>query len=279
MKKWTERRFLSFDKTPIFYRRLKPASEVKATILVVHGMGEHGGRYQAMAEFLAERGFQLLIPDLRGFGKSGGKRACLRSFSQYFEDLAALHRLITEEEKGTPVFLLGHSLGGLIASAYAAFFEHPPMKGLILSSPCFGIAIQVPLGKHLLGILNSFIMPDLAQNSGLNPKHLTHDKEIVERYINDPLVCRVVSARLYHEMIRMLGRKEEIAARLRCPLLILQAGMDIIVSKQATLLFYEKLKITPKAIEIYENSYHEVLNETNRMAVWERLGQWAEQMS
>src|SRR3989338_131359 len=274
---WVEHRFLSFDATPIFYRRLKPALRAKATVLIVHGMGEHGGRYRAAAERLGGMGYQVFIPDLRGFGKSGGKRACLRAFSDYHKDLGALHRFAASEEKETPVFLLGHSLGGLVAASYAALTQHPVLAGLVLSSPCFGIALPVPVWRHVLSIAASYVLPNFTQPTGLNPDYLTHDREIVERYKQDRLVFRGVSARLYHEMTRTMAFRGQIAGQIYCPTLMLQSGEDFIVSKNDSVAFYESLRCPSKAIEIYSGFYHELLNETNRSAVLTRIGSWIQE--
>lgn len=275
---WSEHRFLSFDKTPIFYSRLRPASKAKATVMVVHGMGEHGGRYRLAAEYLAERGYQVLVPDLRGFGKSGGRRAFIRNFSDYHRDLEALHRFAISEEKEVPVFLLAHSLGGLIASSYLAFTQPLPLAGLILSSPCFGIALKVPGWKRSLAVLGAFIAPSLTLPAGLNPDYLTHDTEIVRHYKSDRLVYRRVSARLYYEMSRLMKQGGEIAARVDCPLLVLQAGRDLIVSKKQVLSFYEKLHCQPRELEVYPGFYHEVLNEIGRTAVLQRICEWIQKI-
>ncbi len=271
---WSEHRFLSFDKTAIFYQRLTPSSKPSATFILVHGLSEHGGRYCFVAETLAQWGVQVFVPDLRGFGRSGGRRACVRAFSDYHEDLLALHRVALCEQKNTPIFLLGHSLGGLIASSYAAFVPHPGLAGLVLSSPCFGIRVKVPFWRRGLGILASCLFPNFTQATGLNPKYLTHDRAIVERYLQDPLVYRGISARLYHEIKRLCRKAGEIAVRIDCPVLLVQAGDDLIVSKKDALSFYERLGDQPKEIEIFDGFYHEVLNEIDRALVLDRIGTW-----
>jgi lysophospholipase len=269
-----ERRFLAFDQTPIFYRQWIPAAKPKALILVVHGMGEHGGRYEALANFLGEMDCALWIPDLRGFGRSGGQRAYIRSFEEYHKDLLALHGLMFEEFHGVPIFILGHSLGGLIASSYTAFMKRPPQHGLILSSPCFGVTIQIPFIKHWLGMISAWVAPRITQRSGLNPKALTHDGEIVAQYEKDPLVTFRVSSRLYSEIMKYIRWKNEIASLIKCPTLILQAGLDVIVSKEATRSFFDHLSAESKEFELYEENYHEVLNELNRTQIFTRIGAW-----
>lgn len=273
---WTEHRFLSFDATPIFYLRLKPASEPKAVVILVHGLGEHAGRYRLTAEYFSGVGCDVWAADLRGFGKSGGRRASIRAFTDYHEDLLALHRLASSETKGSPVFLLGHSLGGLIASSYIAFAQHPPLSGLVLSSPFFGTGFRVPFWRHFLAVLLSYMVPDFTQDSGLNPDVMTHDKQVVEAYKNDPLVCRRISLRLYREMMSMIREKERIAGGLDSSVLIVQSGRDLIVSKDAVLSFYGGLKSSSKELKVYKGFYHEVLNELDRAAVLTDIGAWVE---
>lgn len=149
----TEHRFISFDKTPLYYRRYSTGTPARGVVIVVHGIGEHGGRYEALASYLSGLGIESFLPDLRGFGKSGSRRACIRRFSDFHRDLFALHALI-KRTSGLPVFMLGHSLGGLVVSSYAAFSEHPALEGVILSSPSFGLSLRVPAWRHAGGLFS-----------------------------------------------------------------------------------------------------------------------------
>ncbi len=271
---WTEHRFISFDETPLFYRSLLPQEALKAVALVVHGMGEHGGRYRHLAEYLAGLGIGCWIPDLRGTGLSGGKRATVRHFSDFHEDPFALHSLAARTHRGAPLFLLGHSFGGLVSASYLAFHEHPKVNGLVLSSPLFGIAFKVPLWRHWLGRLVSLILPDFMQPSLIRSETLTHDQAILHQYAQDPLVSHEISARLYAELTERMAKKRQIASRIACPVLIVQSGQDKIVSSRDTVRFYDSLKSDDKEMETYEDFYHEVLNEVGRQAVFSRIGMW-----
>ncbi len=271
---WTEHRFISFDKTPIFYRRLASSSQPKAILILVHGMGEHGGRYRHAAEYFAMAGIESVIPDLRGFGRSGGRRACVNTFRDFHRDLGALHAFVNRNRKGTPLFLMGHSFGGLVVSSYLAFVEHPKIYGLVLSSPIFGIAIPVPLWRHALGMFTSYIWPSYTQSNRVKPELLTHDKEILARYKKDTLINPRISAGLYRELIAMIVKKEEIARQITDPVLIQQAGQDFVVSVEATQNFYRFLKTSDKEIDIYNDCYHEILNEIKRERVFSRITHW-----
>ena len=270
----SEHQFISFDETPVYYRHLETVSPSKAILIIVHGMGEHGGRYQDFAQSLVGFGIESFIPDLRGFGKSGGKRACVKKFSDYHRDLEALHSFVARHHKETPIFLMGHSFGGLIASSYLAFSQYPKTRGLVLTSPLYGIALPVPLWRHCLGMLLSVLAGDHCEPSNVNPAFLTHDRELLGGYPRDPLIFHNISARLYREFKTMMDRKNEMAAKLTLPVLMLQAGEDFVVSKDRAIEFYDQIRSTDKELEVYEGFYHEILNEIKRDSVYSRIGTW-----
>ena len=268
------RRFISFDETPIFYHYLKLAAEPRAVVLMVHGLGEHGGRYLPLAEHLSKFGIESVVMDLRGFGRSGGKKACVKHFSDYYKDLEALHLWIARTRKNTPLFILGHSFGGLIVSSYAASYGSAPVTGLILSSPLFGIAIPVPLWRNWLAIILSYCLPNLTQATMVNPELLTHDREILKQYDRDAHIFHKISARLYREMIKTIKQNSVIANALELPTLLLQAGEDYIVSKSESLKFYDQLQSPDKELKVYEGFYHEILNEIKRGEVYSQIQNW-----
>ena len=270
---WTEHRFIAFDETPLFYR-VHSREGAKAIAILVHGMGEHGGRYQHLGDYLAEFEIESWIPDLRGHGRSGGKPGHISHFSDLHRDLSALHSLIDKTRKGLPIFLVGHSFGGLTASSYLAYHPHFRVDGLVLTSPLFGIAVHAPWWKRLLGLTFSALWPSFTQANGVLASDLTHDQAILENYRRDAQVHHLISARLYCEVLSMLKQKKEIAGRIKKPVLVLQAGEDRIVSKKDTLSFYDDLKVDDRELEVYPGFYHEILNETVRQAVFSRIANW-----
>ena len=271
---WSEHRFVSHDETPIFFRALTPSSATKTAMIVVHGMGEHGGRYTAFAEHLASAGIASYLPDLRGFGQSGGKRGCLRKFSDYFSDLAVVYRLAKEKAGVSGLFFMGHSYGGLVVSSFLAERPEIEARGLVLSSPNFGISLKIPRWRHFLACAGSCLFSDLTQNNRVDPAFLTHDAEIKKKYGSDRLIHHQISARLYSELVRMIRCADTTASRIHIPALVLQAGDDRVVSREATVRFFEKLRSQNKELEIYEGLYHELLNETTREAIFLKISQW-----
>lgn len=271
---WSEHRFISFDRTPVFFRRLRVAGRPKGTLLVIHGMGEHSGRYKEFAEYLAQAGFSSCLPDIRGFGQSGGKRGCLRHFSDYFRDLNGVYRLLLAWEDARPPFFFGHSYGGLIAAGYLASQSAPACRGLVLSSPNFGISIPVPAWRHLLALVSSRLFPDFTQPNRVDRSTLTHDKSYLMRYADDKLIHDRISARLYTELVSRIRQAEHTAARFTAPCLFLQAGDDRVVSREANERFFWNLASPDKQYKVYEGLYHEVLNETSRHAIYQEIADW-----
>lgn len=269
----TEGRFVAFDGTPIFYRRFRAAAPV-AGALIVHGMGEHGGRYEHLAGFLAAAGIESLAPDLRGFGLSGGSRGCLRRLEDQHADLSASLDLLTRQIGSRPVFMIGHSFGGLLTATYLSRFPTGRIAGAVLTSPIFGIAVPVPLWRHVLGLAASWVLPDLTQGTGVRPDVLTHDPEMLERYAQDKLIHHRISSRLYRILTSTIARRTDIARRIKYPLLVLQAEQDHIVSGDAAVRFFHEALSADKELEIYPGLYHEILNELDRQKVFTRISRW-----
>lgn len=269
----TEHRFLSFDATPIYFRRVRAASP-KGAVVVVHGMGEHGGRYLHLASHLAEQGFACYLVDLRGFGQSGGKRGCLKHFSDYFRDLESVSRLAREREGFSDLFFLGHSYGGLIVSSYLAETASRGARGMLLSSPNFGISIPVPAWRTWLAHGVATVWPDLTQHSHVEPRFLTHDTQLLQNSAGDRLIHYRISVGLYVQLLARIRQLESLAARLQLPSLILQAGEDRIVSRPATERFYARLRAADKELKVYEGLFHEIFNETSRVAIFREVSNW-----
>ncbi len=273
----SEHRFISFDRTPIFYRTISPGQNALAAVVIVHGMGEHSGRYINFATYLASEGYHVVMPDLRGFGLSGGARGCVGSFEDYFGDLDAALSVVRQEFSHTKIFLMGHSFGGLVAFHYAVSRPETQFSGLILSSPNFGISIKVPAWRHNLALLIARLLPNLTQANRVNPNYLSHDKKSVIKYRTDPLVHSMISAGLYRHLTHQMQASVMAAKQLRMPCLFMQAGDERIVSRPATERVFDAVLAPDKTLETYEGYYHEILNEQNSGVVFERVLSWLDQ--
>lgn len=272
---WTsEHRLLSFDGTPLFFRILKAESkEPIARIFIVHGIGEHGGRYLPIAKHLAARGIESVVPDLRGFGRSGGPRAFADHPEDYHSDLSAIFLFAQKNRPQASLFFLGHSFGGLLAASLLAA-GRCSANGLILSSPSFGLAKLVPSWRHALGVASAICAPKFSQKTSVVPEDLTHDEGLISLYKKDPLIYQRMTARLYSEFLKLMAERAKIAASLHIPMLILQAGDDRIVDPEKTRLFYREVASTDKKLQMYPGLYHELFNEKEREDIYQTVTEW-----
>ncbi|MDP3285513.1 MAG: lysophospholipase [Desulfobacterales bacterium] len=244
----------------IFYRRYKADSE-KAVMVIAHGLGEHSGRYVNVVERLVPKGITIYAPDFRGHGKSDGKRGHVLSFGEYLEDLHSIVETALKEKKpGMKCFLLGHSMGGLIAINYA-ISRQATIDGLIISSPSLGVAVKVPAIKAALGKAMSSLWPGLSLNNELDASKISHDDKVVAAYKNDPLVHNRVSARWFTEFLCSMENANKEAKEIKVPVLMQIAGDDHLVNADAAKSFFGRLAIKDKTLHAYDGLYHEVYNE------------------
>ncbi|MEW6546198.1 MAG: lysophospholipase [Bacillota bacterium] len=247
----------------------------RGVLVIVHGLGEHSGRYQNVVDALEGTPLSIWTHDLRGFGRSTGPRGHVDSFWDYMEDLDCFLEYIVAMEGDLPVFLLGHSYGGLIALHYA-LCRPGRLAGLVLSSPCLGLAVRVPPWKHGAGMVLSWLLPRFSMPSGIDPGLLSHDPQVVERYRNDPLVTDRVSARLYTEMLAAMERVARKAVQLRVPCLLLLAEEDALVSVPVAENVFVRLGSSEKEVHTYPGYYHELFNEQGKEVPLACLRQWLE---
>lgn len=245
----------------------------KGTLAIVHGYGEHSGRYRDFARWLGKNGWRAVACDLPGHGKSPGRRGHIRRFSDY---LSAVEALLRETARDAPVFLLGHSLGGLIAARYVEM-KADSVSGLILSSPFFGLAMPVPAWKRVLARLLSRLWPSFSLPSGIKPEDLSHDPEVVEAYRSDPLVHRVATARWFTEVLTAQALVWEDAESIEVPVLIVQGEEDRLADVAATRRFAAACGAPDLTFKLYGGLYHETLNELKRERVWEDILNWLQE--
>jgi len=250
----------SQDGLNIFYRQYKADPE-KAVIIIAHGLGEHSGRCVNVVERLVPKGITIYAPDFRGHGKSNGKRGHVLSFGEYFEDLhPVVETALKEKKPGMKLFLLGHSMGGLIAINYA-IRRQETIDGLVVSSPSLGVAVKVPAIKAALGKVMSSLWPGLSLNNELDASKISHDDKVVAAYKNDPLVHDRVSARWFTEFLSAMETVNKEAQEIKVPVLMQIAGDDHLVNAGASKSFFERLAVKDKTLHVYDGLYHEVYNE------------------
>lgn len=270
--------FAGSDGVKIFYRHF-PVEPEKARLVIAHGLGEHSGRYGNVIERLLPKGISVWLPDHRGHGQSAGKRGHVLNFMQYLTDLKSMLELARDGMSAERnCFLLGHSLGGLIAIYYAQRFPEL-IDGVVASSPALGMVIEVPAAKKIFGSLMSYLWPSLTLGNEVDAGKISHDPGVVSAYENDPLVHDRVSARFFTEMMAAMDTVDQQAASFNVPILMQAAGDDHLVNARAAGQFFEKLEIPDKTLHLYEGLYHEIYNEleAQREKVLTDLADWLEE--
>jgi alpha-beta hydrolase superfamily lysophospholipase len=252
--------FASPDGIKIFYRQYQADPE-RARMVIAHGVGEHSGRYGNVIERVIPKGISVWVPDHRGHGQSGGKRGHVLNFVQYLTDLRLSVDLARKNlPEGMPCFLLGHSMGGLIALNFAQ--RYPELiDGVIASSPCLGMVIEIPAIKKVLGSVMSYVWPGMTMDSELDATKISHDENVVSAYKNDSLVHNRVSARFFTELLAAMESVNQQASTLNVPVLMQVAGEDYLVNARSSRQFFEKLTHEDKTLQIYDGMYHEIYNE------------------
>lgn len=273
-----EGRLLSSDGLKLFYRRWD-VSAPKAACFVIHGLGEHSGRYDALIDTLTGRGFAVWAMDHRGHGRSQGRQGDCASILQFAQDL---HRLILQEtshgQRPLPRLLIGHSLGGLIALLYAT--EHPQaIRAVAVSSPAFKLFTPPPKLKVAIAETLARILPSTPLPNGIDPRLISRDPDVVRAYQKDPLVHGVLTARCAVRLRDAMADSVRLAKKIRIPCLILQAGADQICDPDAAGEFAQAAPNPLVTFRRYEGLYHEVFNEPERSEVIGDLCQWMEQVA
>lgn len=269
----TEGSFEGTRSTQIYYQTWTPPKKPKAILVITHGIGEHGGRYAHVADYLIKRGFVVWACDLRGHGKSGGRRGHIDSFDDYLADVGQMIRIAKDHYPGIKVFLMGLSLGGLIVSYYAE--KHAgEVDGLIASGIALREKMQISPVKVFLAKTLSGIMPSFTSGTGLDPKLLSHDQEVVRKYVEDPMVHKVATARWFTEYRRAQDETMRMAERLTLPCLILQGGADGIIDPSVATEFYKRVASSDKTLKVYDGFYHESLNEIGKETVFADIDGW-----
>jgi alpha-beta hydrolase superfamily lysophospholipase len=232
----------------------------RAVVGLLHGYADHGKRYQHVADAWADRGIATIAIDMRGHGRSEGKRGYCERFDEFLDDSAELTRLVQERAPGVPAFLFGHSFGGLVASA-TVLAQPSPWRGLVLTSPYFGMALDVPAAKLLVGKLASRIVPALSLPSGMGGAQMTHDPARVQAYENDPLIFKTVTARWFTEAAAAQDATLARAASLALPLYVVASGADPVAKFARTRQFFDAAGSADKKFQERPGLFHEVLNE------------------
>ena len=234
--------------------------KAKAVLIIVHGLGEHSGRYGNLVSAFGGKNISVFAIDHRGHGKSQGKKGHIDSFMDYIYDLKLFVEYVKEENRGLPVVLYGHSMGGVIAAKYALTYSDDPSV-VVLSSPGFAPAFTVPGWKKSVAAFFSARIGSLTMSNGLSSSDISRDSEVVAAYDNDPLVHNKVSARWFIEFMKTGEDCMANAHSLMKPLLVFHGRGDKIADYKASEEFGRKAGSSIKEVLLYNEMYHELINE------------------
>jgi alpha-beta hydrolase superfamily lysophospholipase len=256
----------------VFYRRWDVPSP-RAVALIVHGLGEHSGRYQHVAEALAARNIASFAPDHPGHGLTPGHRCFINKFEDFYPALDALRKQIETAYAGVPCFIIGHSMGGLIAGNYL-LEKQSAFAGAAFS----GAAFEVPVPPSGLAIFINKVLASIVPKLGalqLDASEVSRDPEVVRRYQEDPLVhSGKISARLLVELFAAMANLEKRRGEITLPVLVMHGEGDVMAAVSGSQHFFDNVGSPDKTLRLYPGLYHEIFNEPEQAQVFGELGDW-----
>ena len=271
--KYKEGKFKGYKGLNLYYQCWLPDKSPKAVLLVVHGLAEHSGRYKNLVNYFVPKGYAVYALDYRGHGKSEGMRYYVDRFSASLTDLKTLFDKVRQEHRDAKIFLVGHSLGATIGTAYA--IEHQDeLDGLIFSGPSLVATTSVsPALLAIAGVISA-CLPKMGVTV-LDASTISCDKAVVDAYVNDPLVFRgKIPARTGAELARMWKMLPEEIYKIKLPILIMQGTADRLANPASSKLLYERVGSKDKTLKLYEGFYHEIFNEPEHKKVMADVEAW-----
>lgn len=260
-----EGHFSSFDNTELFFQTWSKDEPAQGTIVITHGMAEHSECYHPLAKILAENNWHVVGWDLRGHGRSEGKRGYIRDFSYFEKDMEALVQTIRRQPlfPKAPLVLFGHSMGGLITLQYLISDAEKP-DAAVLSSPALGLAIQVPPLKEKIAHIAAKWLPSLTLNNEIKYSDLSRDEKMIQGYARDNLRHDKISPGLFLGMQAGFKEIADNAEKITIPVLFQISGDDRIVSAEASREVFSRLPNKRNQLLVYPDSFHEIYNDLDR---------------
>ena len=245
------------------------------TFVLVHGLGEHSGRYQHLAEWFTPRGAIVYAADHRGHGRSAGQRGHAPSLQALLDDLDVIV-MRARAESGGPLVLIGHSFGGLLTIAYA--LDRPDrIDKAVFSAPMLVLRLRVPVWKQPLTKLLPRVAPRLSVSNEVDPDLLSHDPANARAYRSDPLVHDRITGRLYAESVARGEAFIDRAAELRVPFLLMHGRDDQVVDPAGSQRFFARATAPDRAFCLYPGLYHEIFNEVDHERMFQDIESWLTQ--
>ncbi|MDQ0189566.1 lysophospholipase [Alicyclobacillus cycloheptanicus] len=244
-----------------------PVPSPRGVVVLVHGAGEHCGRYDHVAKWLNEAGYAVLGQDLPGHGKSSGRRGHVDSFELYLDAIDRMVQRVNDLYADIPKFLYGHSMGGLSVVRWLQTRPEPTkrlLQGIILTSPCLELSLPIPPLLMRVAAVIDRLWPTFTQSNRIPAEIVSRHPDVVARYGTDPLILHKVTVRWVMELQRSMMAARAGEASFPAPTLILQAGQDRLVSPAATRAFVQRLSAPRKVYHEFSEYYHELHNEPER---------------
>jgi len=268
-----EMNWKAHDNLDIFAQAWEPAMpQPKAVVCLVHGHGEHTSRYAHVAEAFGRQGYILFGADLRGHGRSGGIRGHVNSIEDFMQDIDVLLAQARLHYPGLPIILYGHSIGGVLVLCYG-LLRKPNIKGVIATSSALHTVVEKQSLKVMMAKILGSLMPTTVIASGLEAKDLSRDQEVVQAYINDPLVHDKISLGLGKTMLEASNFALTHAGEFPLPLLLLHGKADKIAFPSSSIEFAAPLK-QKSTLVLWDDAFHELHNELEKDVVFKTMILW-----
>jgi alpha-beta hydrolase superfamily lysophospholipase len=261
------------DGIELYYQCWQPEGEARAVLAIVHGHGEHSGRYANVVRSLVPRGYAVYGFDQRGHGRSRGQRGHINSWAEYREDAAAFLRWIANQEPHRAIFLMGHSMGALVVLDYLLHDSKGTRGAVISSAPIEPTGVAKPALVFLSRML-SRVCPRFPLRLALDTSALSRDAAVVRAYAEDPLVHGTFTARWGMESLAALARVKTRATDVNAPILFIHGEADRLNFPDGSRNFFENVAFADKTLHIYPEMYHELHNDIGYELVMNDLERW-----
>jgi len=269
----TEWKWKTSDGLEIYSKAWLPSGKARGVVCLVHGVGEHIGRYQADGEAMAGAGYILAGFDLRGFGKSGGQRGHTPSIEVYFDDIDSFLVEIIQRYPNQPRFLYGHSMGAILVLAYTPL-RQPVVAGVIATAPALKSALEEQKLKVFLSKVLGKVLPTLTLNSGIDNNMLSRDPKVAAEVDNDPLCHTLVSASWGKSMLRAVDLAFENAPRFPLPLLLMHGTKDEIAYPHSSQMFADLAPKDKLTLKMWDGFKHELHTDPEKADVFKVMIDW-----
>jgi alpha-beta hydrolase superfamily lysophospholipase len=273
MARFDEGFFTGKDGLRLYWMSEQP-EQPKAHVVVVHGYGDHIGRYRSTIDTLAAEGYAVHGFDYRGHGRADGRRGFCERWPDYVDDLAGFWERVRREAGGRKLFLLAHSHGGLMAAHLLGRGGLEGVSGIVLSAPYFKLAITPPTLKVVAARAVGRVLPWMPIKSELTPEHLSRDEAVQQAVRQDPLYNSLVTPRWFIESTQAQAKVMTLASEMKVPLFMLCGAEDGVASVAAGRQFFDAVGSRDKVYKAYPGMRHEPLNEIGKAEVHRDISNW-----